>query len=384
MRRIAWFPGALALAALAAGCVGQIGDPAGGAANGLPEDDPGRVTMHRLNKVEYNNTVRDLLGTKLTPADDFPADDISYGFDNISDVLTTSPLHVELYERSAELLIEEAMSLPTTAKTTQTEAETLMGTAGQVSGDAWNLYSSGEVGSSVPFPTKGEYKISARVWGDQAGSEPAKANLLVGGVPFGPFDVSVTESAPIVIATTAVIEPGNKQVSVEFTNDYYDSVAMADRNLYVDWIRVEGPLNQPGMNEQRDRIVICDLATGQACAKQILAAFGLRAWRRPLTDGDGGAHEARGPRRAAGRRARGRPEGGAPGDFDGALFRVPGREGSGPELAHAAPARRLRARLEDLVLPVEQHARRRAARRGQGRVAARHGGAQEAGRPDAR
>jgi hypothetical protein len=286
MRRIAWFPGALALTALAAGCVGQIGDPAGGAANGLPEDDPGRVTMHRLNKVEYNNTVRDLMGTKLTPADDFPADDISYGFDNIADVLTTSPLHVELYERSAELLIDEAMSVPTTATTTQVEAETLMGSAGQVSGDAWNLYSNGEVGSSVPFPTKGEYKISARVWAQQAGADPARANLLVGGVPFGPFDVSVTESAPIVIEMTATIEAGNKQVAVEFINDYYDSAAMADRNLYVDWIKVDGPLNQPGMNEQRDRIVICDLTTGEACVKQILAAFGRRAWRRPLTDGE--------------------------------------------------------------------------------------------------
>lgn len=286
MRRIAWFPGALALAAIAAGCVGQIGDPAGNAANGLPEDDPGRVTMHRLNKVEYNNTVRDLLGTKLTPADDFPADDISYGFDNISDVLTTSPLHVELYERSAELLIDEAMSLPTTATTTQTEAETLSGSAGAATAEAWNLYSSGEVGSAVPFPTKGEYKISARVWGDQAGPDPARANFLVGGVPFGPFDVAVTEANPIVIETTAVIEPGNKQVAVEFINDYYDEVAMADRNLYVDWIKVEGPLNQPGKNEQRDRIVICDLATGEACVKQILTEFGRRAWRRPLTDAE--------------------------------------------------------------------------------------------------
>jgi hypothetical protein len=287
MRRIAWFPGALALTALAAGCVGQIGDPSGGAANnGLPEDDPGRVTMHRLNKVEYNNTVRDLLGTKLTPADDFPADDISYGFDNISDVLTTSPLHVELYERSAELLIEEAMSVPSTAKTHQAEAETLQGTAGQASGEAWNLYSAGEVGFSVPFPVKGEYKISAHVWGKQAGSEPAKANLLAGGVPFGPFDVTATESSPTIIETTVTIEAGNKQVAVEFINDYYDSATMADRNLYVDWIRVEGPLNQPGSNEQRDRIVICDLAQGEACVKQILTAFGRRAWRRPVTDAE--------------------------------------------------------------------------------------------------
>lgn len=283
MRRTAWLTGALLMTA-AIGCVGQLGEtPSGTADKGPTGNDPGRVTMHRLNRAEYNNTVRDLLGTKLTPADDFPADDISYGFDNISDVLTTSPLHVELYERAAEILIKEAMTIPVASASKQFECEALEGSVGQATSDAWLLWSSGDVGSSYPF-AKGQYKVSARVWAQQAGSEPAKANLLVGGVPLKGFDVPQTEANPAIIETTAMIEAGSKAVAVEFTNDYYDEVAMADRNLYVDWIKVEGPLDAIGTNEARERILICDLATGESCARQIISAFARKAWRRTVTE----------------------------------------------------------------------------------------------------
>lgn len=284
MRKIAWFAGALSLVT-ALGCVGELGNPPDGDGTIGASDDPGRVTMHRLNRAEYNNTVRDLLGTQLTPADDFPADDVSYGFDNISDVLTTSPLHVELYERSAEKLIEEAMSIPTALQTLQFEAEALQGSVGQATATGWLLWSNGEVSTTAAFPSKGEYRISARVWGAQAGPDPAKAELLVGGVPLGAFDVPVNESNPMVIETVATIEPGTRVVSVGFVNDFYDQVAMLDRNLYVDWVKVEGPLNAPTKNPQRDRIVSCDPASaGEACVKQILSAFGKRAFRRPLSE----------------------------------------------------------------------------------------------------
>src|SRR5262249_42377681 len=66
--------------------------------------DPGRVTARRLNRVEYNNTVRDLLGVALRPADEFPVDDSGYGFDNIGDVLSVSPLLMEKYMNSAKRL----------------------------------------------------------------------------------------------------------------------------------------------------------------------------------------------------------------------------------------------------------------------------------------
>ena len=66
------------------------------------EADPGRVAARRLNRVEYNNTIRDLLGVHLRPADEFPVDDSGYGFDNIGDVLSISPLLMEKYMAAAK------------------------------------------------------------------------------------------------------------------------------------------------------------------------------------------------------------------------------------------------------------------------------------------
>src|SRR5690348_9477641 len=62
-----------------------------------PPQNPGRVTARRLNRTEYNNTIRDLLGVTLRPADEFPIDDSGYGFDNNGDVLSISPLLMEKY-----------------------------------------------------------------------------------------------------------------------------------------------------------------------------------------------------------------------------------------------------------------------------------------------
>jgi hypothetical protein len=69
--------------------------------------DPGRVTLRRLNRAEYNNTIRDLFGLPLQPADDFPSDDVGYGFDNIGDVLSMSPILMEKYLAAAEKIVAQ-------------------------------------------------------------------------------------------------------------------------------------------------------------------------------------------------------------------------------------------------------------------------------------
>jgi hypothetical protein len=74
--------------------------------------NPGRVTIRRLNRVEYKNTIRDLLGIEFKPADDFPADDVGYGFDNIGDVLTLSPLLLERYLDAADMIVERVFKDP--------------------------------------------------------------------------------------------------------------------------------------------------------------------------------------------------------------------------------------------------------------------------------
>jgi hypothetical protein len=74
---------------------------------------PGRVTVRRLNRAEYNNTVRDLIGLDLKLANDFPSDDVGNGFDNIGDVLTLPPILMEKYLESAHRIAEQVVNDPT-------------------------------------------------------------------------------------------------------------------------------------------------------------------------------------------------------------------------------------------------------------------------------
>jgi len=76
----------------------------------ISRKDPGRVTLRRLNRTEYNNTIHDLLGVNFQPAEDFPADDVGNGFDNIGDVLTVPPLLLEKYLAAAEKIVTAALA----------------------------------------------------------------------------------------------------------------------------------------------------------------------------------------------------------------------------------------------------------------------------------
>src|SRR5712692_2258030 len=85
-------------------CVGK----AGSSLDCTGPVDPGRVTIHRINRAEYNNTIRDLLGDSTDAARTFPQDDFGYGFDNNADVLSIGPLLLEKYQSAAEQLINFA------------------------------------------------------------------------------------------------------------------------------------------------------------------------------------------------------------------------------------------------------------------------------------
>src|SRR5512134_2270025 len=85
-------------------------------ADEMAPPNPGRVTARRLNRAEYNNTIRDLLAVDLRPADDFPQDDTGYGFDNIGDVLSLSPALMEKYMAAASKVAKAALFGPDAPK----------------------------------------------------------------------------------------------------------------------------------------------------------------------------------------------------------------------------------------------------------------------------
>jgi uncharacterized protein DUF1592/uncharacterized protein DUF1588/uncharacterized protein DUF1587/uncharacterized protein DUF1585/uncharacterized protein DUF1595/cbb3-type cytochrome c oxidase subunit III len=76
----------------------------------LANPDPGRVTIRRLNREEYRNTIRDLLGVEYDVTDAFPIDDTGYGFDTIGDVLSLSPLLMEKYMAAAQEIVAKAVN----------------------------------------------------------------------------------------------------------------------------------------------------------------------------------------------------------------------------------------------------------------------------------
>ena len=78
----------------------------------LVKPDAGHVTARRLNRAEYDNTIRDLLGIDIRPADNFPADTAAYGFDNNGDALILSPALLENYVDAAERAVRQALFGP--------------------------------------------------------------------------------------------------------------------------------------------------------------------------------------------------------------------------------------------------------------------------------
>ena len=264
-------------------CVGRLGGTDPDDTTKIPEGaDSGRVTAHRLNRAEYNNTVRDLLGTKLVPATNFPADDFAFGFDNLADTLSLSPVQFELYELTAQTLVNEAMANAVPTTTTRYEAELIGGTAGGAQGSAWNLYTNGKIELLGKIPSAGDYKFRVRAWQTPAPPQDAHMTLTVGAQTFG-FDIAGNAMAPVVVEQVVTVPSAVGLVSVSFDNDFYDATTMADRNLLVDYIEIEGPFGVIKDNPLRDRIVTCDFKQGgDTCLREILSAFGERAWRRPL------------------------------------------------------------------------------------------------------
>ena len=148
---------------------------------------PGRVTARRLNRAEYNNTIRDLLGVDVRPADDFPQDDAGYGFDNIADVLSLSPVLMEKYVVAADRVARLALFGPPRYEPTLTRLRS----EGRRNGDARAVPETYDVtGYSLPnafhavhrVPVDGEYLVRVVLGGVRpAGSEPITVTLWIDG-----------------------------------------------------------------------------------------------------------------------------------------------------------------------------------------------------------
>jgi mono/diheme cytochrome c family protein len=255
----------------------------------------GRVTVRRLNRAEYNNTIRDLLGVDFQPAADFPQDDVGYGFDNIGDVLSTTPLLFERYLAAAEAVLQKAIAVPETVEPKDVRLQSLRvrGSAGEETNGGGVLYGAGEAGNET-FLDAGDYNILAEVYAKQVGDEKVKAAIFVNRDKVQEFDVSSTNrNALQTIQTKVRVPAGTTRIGVGFLNPYVapDSTDEAPnrRLLFVRSIVADGPYNPPpppAPPAQQKLLAHREGLDPREAAREIIGRFSMRAFRRPVQPGE--------------------------------------------------------------------------------------------------
>ncbi|MCA9217576.1 MAG: DUF1592 domain-containing protein [Planctomycetales bacterium] len=255
-------------------------------------DDAGRVTIHRLNRTEYNNTVRDLLGVDIKPAADFPSDDLGYGFSNIGDVLSLPPLLLEKYVDAAEKISAAVIqTTPLSQQAIRVSGDRLKSTGNaseEVAGFRL-LYSEGSLYSEHEIGTAGEYVIRIEAAADQAGPELAKMEVRIDGKAVKVHEIR-GHREPANYELSHRLEQGRHRIEAAFINDYYlpdaEQESDRDRNLGIRFIELQGPMDVSA--SEAHRRLICSEPTEEntlaQAANEIFVRLLPRAFRRPVDE----------------------------------------------------------------------------------------------------
>jgi hypothetical protein len=270
--------------------------------------DPGRVTLRRLNRAEYNNTIRDLLGVDIQPAEDFPADDIGYGFDNIGDVLAVSPLLFEKYLAAAERIVDKAFAdelvpLPPTAiyRGTDLGATVKNGPAFDWVASSKHVnfkagaraFSDGEFFVAHEFKGDGDYRFSYTAFGGQIDKEAVRIAVLLDDKDISENDLKsfAVNGRPGGKNFMLTVKGGTHRVAVRILNPKSNPEAAEPRKrervVVFDNLSIRGPMpaveRMPSASYKR--IMIAHPGNGLSeteTAHRILEAFARRALRRPV------------------------------------------------------------------------------------------------------
>ena len=298
--------------------------------------DPGRTdTFHRLNRSEYHNVIRDLLALEVDVAALLPADDGSYGFDNIAGVLGMSPTLLERYLSAAKTISRLAVGTPALSPTAETfRLATDLTQDERV--DGLPLGTRGGTRLEFTFPEDAEYTFRVRLGRDASGTlktfdTPHQLEVSLDGEPIQTFVVGepppdgAERRSPEYrehLARQRVIDEGWEvrapvragphTLQVTFhqkTSAYaetlrrpflrpYTSITGGDTRYqpYVGSVTIAGPFEASGARPvdetpSRRRIFVCQPAGGDTedesrCARQIFSTLARRAYRRPVTERD--------------------------------------------------------------------------------------------------
>ncbi|MCA9654195.1 MAG: DUF1587 domain-containing protein, partial [Myxococcales bacterium] len=262
---------------------GSEGDSSGGEV----EADPMPLQpLHRLNRLEYDNTVRDLLGTERRPSAAFGPDPEANGFDNMAEQLALSPVLLDAYEQAAHDVIADAIDLRPSFSARFASSELSVG-GGYPVGELWAL--TGNAASvEVVVPQEGDHELVLLAGASTIGPAPVPtASLEVDGAVVASFTVQGSGANPQDHEVGLALSPGPHTLRVVPTNFINDAVANTSNNVLVASLTVRSVEITDGPGHEL--IYVCDPSAAhipeeaEHCYQEIIARFAFRAWRRPLT-----------------------------------------------------------------------------------------------------
>ncbi|HEX5084563.1 MAG TPA: DUF1592 domain-containing protein, partial [Blastocatellia bacterium] len=261
--------------------------------------NPGRPVVHRLNRTEYSNAIRDLLAVDINPGAALPVDDSGHGFDNIGEVLTISPTLIEKYLSMARKVSRLAVGDPGIKPSEERFQPRRLARSERVSDDL-PFYSRGGLSVQYYFPLDGEYLIRVKTPANVNVGAPAqfhemrlpvKAGSRTIGVTSPREDAKADPALPSFRRAAPAMAPARKiPLDLWLDGARIKRFEVSD-NTPIEVVTVSGPFNVQGRGEtpSRARIFICRPTKENeeaACAKRIMAALARRAFRRPVTDAD--------------------------------------------------------------------------------------------------
>ncbi|HWC99980.1 MAG TPA: DUF1592 domain-containing protein [Candidatus Sulfopaludibacter sp.] len=250
--------------------------------------DPGRVTARRLNRAEYTNTIRDLLGVEFHAEKSFPTDGLGSGFDNVGDVLTISPVLMEKYLSAAQRISERALGTITLPKPLETQYAVKFKNVQRLNAST--------IEGPVRIEFDGEYEIHFGLQGERAAdAKPVKLGFWMDGKLLQTIMAETKPSGLVYFDPYSEekirlqLPEGEHVFRAAFIDDDFVKTLtgkdLLDRkkNKFPDSMTFLGPYPSKTESASRKKILICDPQSGAACVEKIVANLARRAYRRPVT-----------------------------------------------------------------------------------------------------
>jgi Protein of unknown function (DUF1592)/Protein of unknown function (DUF1588)/Protein of unknown function (DUF1585)/Protein of unknown function (DUF1587)/Protein of unknown function (DUF1595)/Planctomycete cytochrome C len=273
---------------------------------------PGSVVLHRLNRTEYANAIRDLLGLQIDTTTLLPPDDSANGFDNIAGSLTISPTLLEAYTTAAARVVRMAVG---SSKSPVEATYVASSDASQTQRlDGMPFGTRGGIVARHIFPADGEYKFSVQNFGVGSFIPGEQLALIIDGErahvwPYRGVGLAVGMTAETdgTLEVTVPVRAGSRVVGATFLATNYrpslDIIRQYDRKSLenntipqmqnypaIGYVRIQGPFNaeRPADSASRRKVFTCrpkaaSPANESECARQILTPLARRAYRRPPT-----------------------------------------------------------------------------------------------------